>query len=36
MLLNECAGHHLRTKRAGYSDGGVAVGVGVLDNPILI
>ncbi|KAG5838383.1 glutathione synthetase isoform X1 [Anguilla anguilla] len=36
MLLNECAGHLLRTKSAEYSDGGVAAGVAVLDNPLLL
>ncbi|KAJ8370633.1 hypothetical protein SKAU_G00106610 [Synaphobranchus kaupii] len=36
MLLNECAGHLLRTKSAEYSDGGVAAGVAVLDNPLLV
>ncbi|KAJ8257846.1 hypothetical protein GJAV_G00190370 [Gymnothorax javanicus] len=36
MLLNECAGHLLRTKSAEHSDGGVAAGVAVLDNPLLV
>ncbi|KAL1021173.1 hypothetical protein UPYG_G00009750 [Umbra pygmaea] len=36
MVLNECAGHLLRTKSDEFSDGGVAAGVAVLDNPLLI
>ncbi|KAM9445300.1 glutathione synthetase isoform 2-T2 [Clarias gariepinus] len=36
MLMNECAGHLLRTKSAEHADGGVAAGVAVLDNPLLI
>ncbi|KAM6924711.1 glutathione synthetase [Xenentodon cancila] len=35
MLLNECVGHLLRTKSSEDSDGGVAAGVAVLDNPLL-
>lgn len=35
-LMNECVGHLLRTKSSEHSDGGVAAGVAVLDNPILI
>ncbi|KAF3860039.1 hypothetical protein F7725_000294 [Dissostichus mawsoni] len=33
MVLNECVGHLLRTKSSEHSDGGVAAGVAVLDNP---
>ncbi|KAM3617617.1 uncharacterized protein V6R79_008991 [Siganus canaliculatus] len=36
MLLNECVGHLLRTKSSEHSDGGVAAGVAVLDNPLLV
>uniref|UniRef100_A0A6Q2XST7 Glutathione synthetase n=1 Tax=Esox lucius TaxID=8010 RepID=A0A6Q2XST7_ESOLU len=36
MVLNECAGHLLRTKSDEHSDGGVAAGVAVLDNPFLV
>ncbi|KAJ8257844.1 hypothetical protein GJAV_G00190340 [Gymnothorax javanicus] len=36
MLLNECAGHLLRTKSAEHPDGGVVAGVAVLDNPLLV
>lgn len=36
MVMNECAGHLLRTKSCEHSDGGVAAGVAVLDNPLLI
>ncbi|KAM6928719.1 glutathione synthetase [Lycodopsis pacificus] len=35
-LMNECAGHLLRTKSSEHSDGGVAAGVAVLDNPLLV
>uniref|UniRef100_A0A669FBT0 Uncharacterized protein n=1 Tax=Oreochromis niloticus TaxID=8128 RepID=A0A669FBT0_ORENI len=35
MVINECVGHLLRTKSSGHSDGGVAAGVTVLDNPLL-
>ncbi|XP_030590685.1 glutathione synthetase [Archocentrus centrarchus] len=35
MVMNECAGHLLRTKSSEHSDGGVAAGVAVLDNPLL-
>uniref|UniRef100_A0A8C4SN23 Glutathione synthetase n=1 Tax=Erpetoichthys calabaricus TaxID=27687 RepID=A0A8C4SN23_ERPCA len=33
MVLNECAGHLLRTKSSEFADGGVAAGVAALDNP---
>ncbi|XP_017266719.1 glutathione synthetase [Kryptolebias marmoratus] len=36
MLMNECVGHLLRTKSSEHSDGGVAAGVAVLDNPLLL
>ncbi|MCI4387556.1 hypothetical protein PGIGA_G00075500 [Pangasianodon gigas] len=36
VLMNECVGHLLRTKYAEHADGGVAAGVAVLDNPLLI
>ncbi|XP_043946110.1 glutathione synthetase [Protopterus annectens] len=36
MVLNECAGHLLRTKSIEHADGGVAAGVAVLDNPYLV
>uniref|UniRef100_A0A8C7YCY1 Glutathione synthetase n=1 Tax=Oryzias sinensis TaxID=183150 RepID=A0A8C7YCY1_9TELE len=36
MIMNECVGHLLRTKSSEHSDGGVAAGVAVLDNPLLI
>lgn len=36
IVLNECVGHLLRTKSSEHSDGGVAAGVAVLDNPLLI
>lgn len=35
MVMNECAGHLLRTKSWEHADGGVAAGVAVLDNPLL-
>uniref|UniRef100_A0A3Q2V1B5 Glutathione synthetase n=1 Tax=Haplochromis burtoni TaxID=8153 RepID=A0A3Q2V1B5_HAPBU len=35
MVTNECVGHLLRTKSSEHSDGGVAAGVAVLDNPLL-
>lgn len=35
MVMNECAGHLLRTKSSAHADGGVAAGVAVLDNPLL-
>lgn len=35
MVMNECAGHLLRTKSSEHADGGVAAGVAVLDNPLL-
>uniref|UniRef100_A0A3P9BRQ7 Uncharacterized protein n=1 Tax=Maylandia zebra TaxID=106582 RepID=A0A3P9BRQ7_9CICH len=34
-LTNECVGRLLRTKSSGQSDGGVAAGVTVLNNPLL-
>ncbi|CAG5958732.1 unnamed protein product [Menidia menidia] len=36
VLMNECVGHLLRTKSSEHSDGGVAAGVAVLDNPLLV
>lgn len=36
MVMNECTGHLLRTKSSEHSDGGVAAGVAVLDNPLLV
>ena len=36
MVMNECIGHLLRTKSSEHSDGGVAAGVAVLDNPLLV
>uniref|UniRef100_A0A8C2XIF9 Glutathione synthetase n=1 Tax=Cyclopterus lumpus TaxID=8103 RepID=A0A8C2XIF9_CYCLU len=36
VVMNECAGHLLRTKSSEHSDGGVAAGVAVLDNPLLV
>ncbi|KAF3696531.1 Glutathione synthetase [Channa argus] len=36
MVMNKCVGHLLRTKCSEDSDGGVAAGVAVLDNPLLI
>ncbi|XP_038125544.1 glutathione synthetase [Cyprinodon tularosa] len=36
MVLNECVGHLLRTKSSEHADGGVAAGVAVLDNPLLV
>uniref|UniRef100_A0A674NAA3 Glutathione synthetase n=1 Tax=Takifugu rubripes TaxID=31033 RepID=A0A674NAA3_TAKRU len=36
MVLNKCAGHLLRTKSSEHADGGVAAGVAVLDNPLLL
>ncbi|TSS48085.1 Glutathione synthetase [Bagarius yarrelli] len=36
VLMNECVGHLLRTKSVEHADGGVAAGVAVLDNPLLI
>ncbi|KAJ8407979.1 hypothetical protein AAFF_G00262070 [Aldrovandia affinis] len=36
MLLNECVGHLLRTKSAEHSDGGVAAGAAVIDNPLVV
>lgn len=35
-VMNECVGHLLRTKSSEHSDGGVAAGVAVLDNPLLV
>lgn len=34
--MNECVGHLLRTKSTEHADGGVAAGVAVLDNPLLV
>uniref|UniRef100_A0A671KVR5 Glutathione synthetase n=1 Tax=Sinocyclocheilus anshuiensis TaxID=1608454 RepID=A0A671KVR5_9TELE len=36
MVFNECLGHLLRTKSSEHADGGVAAGVAVLDNPLLV
>ncbi|XP_029362310.1 glutathione synthetase [Echeneis naucrates] len=36
MVQNECVGHLLRTKSSNHPDGGVAAGVAVLDNPLLV
>ncbi|KAF2983391.1 hypothetical protein EK904_003937, partial [Melospiza melodia maxima] len=36
LLLNEAAGHLLRTKATEHADGGVAAGVAVLDTPFLV
>ncbi|XP_070825420.1 glutathione synthetase [Chaetodon trifascialis] len=36
MVMNDCVGHLLRTKSSEHSDGGVAAGVAVLDNPLLV
>ncbi|XP_070695227.1 glutathione synthetase-like [Pempheris klunzingeri] len=36
MVMNECVGHLLRTKSSEHSDGGVAAGVAVLDDPLLV
>lgn len=36
LVLNECVGHLLRTKSSEHADGGVAAGVAVLDNPLLV
>ncbi|TRY54056.1 hypothetical protein DNTS_034490 [Danionella cerebrum] len=36
LVFNECVGHLLRTKSAEHADGGVAAGVAVLDNPLLV
>ncbi|XP_058670715.1 glutathione synthetase [Ammospiza caudacuta] len=36
LLLNEAAGHLLRTKAIEHADGGVAAGVAVLDTPFLV
>ncbi|XP_042265730.1 glutathione synthetase isoform X1 [Thunnus maccoyii] len=36
MVMNECVGHLLRTKSSEQADGGVAAGVAVLDNPLLV
>jgi glutathione synthetase len=36
MLLNECAGHLLRTKIENVDEGGVASGYAVLSSPILL
>ncbi|KAF7646405.1 hypothetical protein LDENG_00188240 [Lucifuga dentata] len=36
MVMNENVGHLLRTKSSEHADGGVAAGVAVLDNPLLV
>jgi len=36
VLVNEYAGHILRTKSAGVDEGGVATGYSVLSSPILV
>ncbi|NXB37167.1 GSHB synthetase, partial [Eulacestoma nigropectus] len=36
LVLNQAAGHLLRTKAIEYADGGVAAGVAVLDTPYLV
>ncbi|PKU35504.1 hypothetical protein llap_14192 [Limosa lapponica baueri] len=36
MVMNEAAGHLLRTKATEHADGGVAAGVAVLDTPFLV
>ncbi|XP_014731547.1 PREDICTED: glutathione synthetase [Sturnus vulgaris] len=36
LVLNEAAGHLLRTKAIEHADGGVAAGVAVLDTPYLV
>uniref|UniRef100_A0A8V0ZV32 Glutathione synthetase n=1 Tax=Gallus gallus TaxID=9031 RepID=A0A8V0ZV32_CHICK len=36
LVLNEAAGHLLRTKAVEHADGGVAAGVAVLDTPYLV
>ncbi|XP_009074991.1 PREDICTED: glutathione synthetase, partial [Acanthisitta chloris] len=36
MVLNQAAGHLLRTKAIEHADGGVAAGVAVLDTPYLV
>uniref|UniRef100_A0A8C7EFE1 Glutathione synthetase n=1 Tax=Nothoprocta perdicaria TaxID=30464 RepID=A0A8C7EFE1_NOTPE len=36
LVLNESAGHLLRTKAIEHADGGVAAGVAVLDTPYLV
>ncbi|NXA39819.1 GSHB synthetase, partial [Eudromia elegans] len=36
MVMNESAGHLLRTKAIEHADGGVAAGVAVLDTPFLV
>ncbi|XP_053706270.1 glutathione synthetase-like [Synchiropus splendidus] len=35
LVMNQCAGHLLRSKSTEHSDGGVVAGVAVLDNPLL-
>lgn len=35
MLLNENAGHLVRTKTSSSNEGGVAAGFAVLDSPLL-
>lgn len=36
LVLNQAAGHLLRTKAIEHADGGVAAGVAVLDTPYLV
>ncbi len=36
VLMNECAGHLMRTKAATSMEGGVAAGFAVLDSPLLV
>ena len=36
VLVNEPAGHLLRTKSADMNEGGVATGFAVLDSPLLV
>ncbi|KAM6248711.1 glutathione synthetase isoform 1-T1 [Porphyrio hochstetteri] len=36
LVMNEAAGHLLRTKAVEHADGGVAAGVAVLDTPYLV
>lgn len=36
IILNECAGHLMRTKSSDSDEGGVASGFAVLDSPFLI
>ena len=36
VMLNEVAGHVIRTKAEGVDEGGVATGYAVLDSPLLV